>query len=442
MDVALRNEGGTTSHTSLCVLYPWFGYKIQGDFLLGRKGEVMKKIVLAFSGGLDTSFCVPYLKEKGYEVYAATVDTGGFTCGELTKIKNRAEELQVKKHVVINGKKDLYHQIVSYVIKANVLRGGVYPLCAGPERIIQAAKVVDIAKQIGAGAVAHGSTGAGNDQVRFDVAIHTLAPELEIVTPIRELGITREKEISYLEKHGIAVDKSSKDYSINKGMLGTTIGGKETKNSWELPPDGVYPTVVSIDSAPKNGEEIMISFQKGLPIAINGKSLSGLEIMNYLDKLGATHGVGKGMHLGNTILGIKGRVVFEAPAALILIKAHKELEKLVHTKWQSFWKDTISEAYGNFLHEGLYFDPVVKDIEAMIDSSQTVVTGDVKIKLHKGNSIVIGVKSPYSLMDKKVATYGEQNLLWTGSEAAGFSKIYGLQGVLAGKAKQLGDQYE
>lgn len=402
----------------------------------------MKKVVLAFSGGLDTSFCVPYLMDKGYEVYAATVDTGGFTNKEILEIKNKAKELQIKKHFVIDGKQDLYNQIVSYIIKANVLRGGVYPLCAGPERIIQAAKVVGIAKKIGAIAVAHGSTGAGNDQVRFDVAIHTLAPELEIVTPIRELGITREEEATYLEQHGISVKKSSKDYSINKGMLGTTIGGKETKNSWELPPDAVYPSVVDIESAPKNGEEIIILFQKGLPVAVNGKSLSGLKIMNYLDKLGSMHGVGKGMHLGNTILGIKGRVVFEAPAALILIKAHKELEKLVLTKWQSFWKDMVSEAYGNFIHEGLYFDPVVKDIETLIDNSQGVVTGDVKVKLHKGNIIVIGVKSPYSLMDKKIATYGEQNLLWAGQEAAGFSKIYGVQGMLAAKAKLLGGAYE
>ncbi|MDP1722043.1 MAG: argininosuccinate synthase [Candidatus Gottesmanbacteria bacterium] len=398
----------------------------------------MKKIVLAFSGGLDTSFCVPYLKEKGYEVYAATVDTGGFTQKDILKIKDRAKELDVKKHYVIDGKISLYDKIVSYVIKGNILRGGVYPLCAGPERIIQAIEVIKIAKKIGAQAVAHGSTGAGNDQVRFDVAIQTLAPELEIITPIRELGITRGGEVAFLEKHGIAVEKSSKDYSINKGMLGTTIGGKETKNSWELPPDEVYPTVVSIDTAPKNGEEIIISFEKGLPMALNGKPMSGIEIMNYLDNLGAKHGVGKGMHLGNTILGIKGRVVFEAPAALILIKAHKELEKLVLTKWQSYWKDSVSEAYGNFIHEGLYFDPVVNDIEAMIDSSQTVVTGDVKMKLHKGNIVVVGVKSPYSLMDKSIATYGEQNLLWTAADAAGFSKIYGLQGVLAGKAKTLG----
>mgnify|MGYP001595519411 CR=1 FL=1 len=402
----------------------------------------MKKVVLAFSGGLDTSFCVPFLQEKGYEVYAVTVDTGGFNDSDVQKIKNRAKELNVKKYFFIDGKKTLYDQIVTYIIKANILRGGVYPLCAGPERIIQATEVVNIAKKIGATTVAHGSTGAGNDQVRFDVTIKTLASELEIIAPIRELGIKREEEIAFLEKHGITVEQVSKSYSFNKGMLGTTIGGKETKNSWELPPAEVYPTVVDIESAPKNGQEIIISFQKGLPTAIDGTSMSGMEMMVYLDKLGAKHGVGKGTHLGNTILGIKGRIVFEAPAALILIKAHKELEKLVLTKWQSFWKDIVAESYGNFLHEGLYFDPVVKDIEALIDSSQKVVTGEAKVRLHKGNIIVIGVKSPYSLMDKKVAAYGEENIMWDGNDAKGFTKLYGLQSIIAANAYKKGQFYE
>ncbi len=402
----------------------------------------MKKIVLAFSGGLDTSFCVPFLLEKGYEVYAATVDTGGFTQKDILKIRNRAKELHVQKHFFIDGKTSLYNKIVTYIIKGNILRGGVYPLCAGPERIIQAIEVIGVAKKIGANAVAHGSTGAGNDQVRFDVAIQTLAPTLAIITPIRDLGITREEEIVFLEKHGVSVEKTSKNYSVNKGMLGTTIGGVETKGSWELPPDDVYPAVVAIEDAPKNGQDIIISFKKGLPVGVDGRTMNGIAITAYLNALGAKHGVGKGVHLGNTILGIKGRVAFEAPAALILIKGHKELEKLVLTRWQSFWKDMVSDAYGNFLHEGLYFDPVVKDMEELIDSSQHAVTGEVKVKLHKGNIIVMGVKSPYSLMDKKVATYGEQNLLWTGTDATGFSKIYGVQGMLAAKARMLGGKYE
>lgn len=402
----------------------------------------MKKAVLAFSGGLDTSFCVPFLKEKGYEVYAVTVDTGGFTLFDIQKIKSRAKELGVKKHFLVDAKKILYDKLVSYIIKGNILRGGVYPLCAGPERIIQAAEVVKIAKKNNATAIVHGSTGAGNDQVRFDIAIKTLAPELEIITPIRDLGISRKDESVYLNKHGFKVEEGSKDYSINKGMLGITIGGKETKDSWELPPDDVYPTVVGIKDAPEEGEEIIIFYKKGLPVMLNGKLMTGLTLMSYLNEIGAKHGVGKGVHLGNTIVGIKGRVAFEAPAATIFIKAHKELEKLVLTKWQSFWKDTLCEAYGNFLHEGLYFDPVVKDIEALIDSSQDVVTGDVKVKLQKGNIIVVGVKSPYSLMNPKIATYGEENALWDGKEATGFSKLYGLQGILAANAKKIGDKYE
>lgn len=408
----------------------------------------MKKVILAFSGGLDTSFCVPFLKEKGYQVVALTVDTGGFTPSDIAKIKHRAKELGIEKHYFIDRKEEFYQRIITYLIKGNILRGGNYPICVGTERVIQAIELLKIAKKEKAEAVSHGSTGAGNDQVRFDVAIKTLAPELEITTPIRELGITREEEIAFLKKHGIKVEQTSKSYSINKGMLGTTIGGKETKDSWELPPDEAYPSVVDIETAPKGGEKIVISFDRGLPKTLKhlgGGQMdspevkeAGIAIMEYLNQLGAKHGVGKGVHLGNTILGIKGRIVFEAPAALILIKAHQELEKLVLTKWQSFWKDILSKAYGNFLHEGLYFDPVVKDIEALIDSSQSVVSGEIKVKLHKGNIIVVGVKSPYSLMDKKVATYGEQNLLWTGKEAAGFSKLYGLEAMLAQRVKKLG----
>ena len=398
-----------------------------------KKQNKNKKVVLAFSGGLDTSFCAFYLKKKGYEVITMTVDTGGFTKKDQEYITKQSKLVGASKHYFIDGKKKLYEKIISYIIKGNILRGGVYPLSAGPERLIIAIKLIEIAKKENAIAVAHGSTGAGNDQVRFDVTIKVLAPELKIIALIRSLSITRSEEMDILNEHGIPFDETKKDYSINQGMLGITIGGKETKGSWDSPPDDVYP-ISSVEKAPNVGEEIVINFENGLPTHINNKPVTGIEIMKYLNELGVKHAVGKGIHLGNTILGIKGRIAFIAPASLILIKAHKELEKLVLTKWQLFWKDILTEAYGNFLHEALYFDPVVKDIEAMIDSSQKKVTGQVKIKLIKGNILIVGYKSPYSLMDQKIATYGEENSFWTGREAAGFSKIYGLQSILAQKA--------
>lgn len=389
-----------------------------------------KKVVLAFSGGLDTSFCVPFLKEKGYQVVALTVDTGGFTPLDVAKIKKRAKKLRVVKHYFIDGKDELYQRFISYLIKGNVLKGGVYPICVAPERVIQAEKLINIAKKEKAQAVAHGSTGAGNDQVRFDFVIHGLAPEIKLMAPIRGLGITRQEEIKYLKNHGLEVDTETKNYSVNKGIIGTTIGGRETKESWQQVPDEAYPTVVPVDKAPAKGEKIIISFNKGFPVKINGKNATGVKIMLHLNQLGAKHAVGKGTHLGNTILGIKGRVAFEAPAMHILISAHKELEKLTQTSKQLFWKDILSQVYGNLLHQGLYFDPVARDIEQFIDSSQKMVTGDVKVKLHKGNIVVLGIKSPYSMMKKKIATYGEENSLWTGQEAAGFCKLYGLESLL------------
>src|SRR3989339_74040 len=400
-----------------------------------KKQYKNKKVVLAFSGGLDTSFCAFYLVKKGYEVITMTVDTGGFTKKDQEYIAKQSELVGASKHYFVDGKIELYEKIVSYIIKGNILRGGVYPLSAGPERLIIATKLVEIAKKENAIAAAHGSTAAGNDQVRFDVTIKVLAPGLKIIAPIRSLSITRNGEMDILKKYGISFDESKKDYSINQGMLGITIAGKETKGSWNSPPDDVYPAF-SIEKAPNVGEEIIINFEKGMPTHINNKAMVGIEIMEYLNKLGAKHGVGKGIHLGNTILGIKGRIAFVAPASLILIKAHMELEKLVLTKWQLFWKDVLTEAYGNFLHEALYFDPIIKDIEALIDSSQKKVTGQVKVKLIKGNIIIVGYKSLYSLMDQKIATYGEENSFWSGQEAAGFSKIYGLQSILAQKANK------
>ncbi len=394
-----------------------------------------KKAILAFSGGLDTSFCALYLAKKGYEVVTLTVDTGGFTQKEIEQISKQSKLVGATKHYFIDGKIELYKKIVSYVIKGNVLRGGVYPLSAGPERLIIATKLIEIAQKEQAIAVAHGSTGAGNDQIRFDVTIKVLAPKLKIITPIKSLSISRNEEMDILKKYNIPFSESKKDYSINQGMLGITIGGKETKDSWNSPPDDIYP-IPSIENAPNIGEEIIITFEKGLPTQINNQPMTGIEIMKYLNSLGSKHSVGTGIHLGNTILGIKGRIAFIAPASIILIKAHKELEKLILTKWQLFWKDILSEPYGNFIHEALYFDPVVKDIEALIDSSQKNVSGQVKIKLIKGNIIILGCKSPYSLMDSKIATYGEKNNFWSASEATGFTKIYGLQSILAQKANK------
>lgn len=393
-------------------------------------------VVLAFSGGLDTSFCVVYLKEQGYRVVTVTVDTGGFDSKEISRIAATAKQLGVNQHIFIDAKEQFYSQLISYIIKGNILRGGVYPLSAGAERLVIAHKLVEVAKKLGVQYIAHGSTGAGNDQIRFDVALKALGSDTKVLTPIRDLGMKREDELRLLKKYNINLPLNSSSYSINQGMLGVTIGGKETKGSWEVPPDKVYPGITPLNETPNEPADFIVSFKNGLPTAINNKTLSGVEIFNYLAKLGGKHGIGKNIHLGDTILGIKGRIAFAAPAALILIRAHKELEKLVQTKWQLFWKETMCNFYGGLLHEGLYFDPVMRDIEALIDSSQENVAGEVKVKLFKGNILIEGCQSPFSLMDTGIATYGEENLVWDGRDVEGFSKIYGLQSILAAKAKK------
>jgi argininosuccinate synthase len=390
-----------------------------------------KTVVLAFSGGLDTSFCVPWLQEQGYGVVTTTVDTGGFSPDDLAGIAARSAELGAVAHHVVDGRADLWKLVVSYIIKGNILRGGVYPLCAGPERIVQAMHVAEIARLYGADAIAHGSTGAGNDQVRFDLALHVLVPHATIITPIRELGAQRTFEVEYLTSRGFSVPEKTGVYSINKGLLGTTIGGGETLDSWEYPSEEAFVDTTSPYDAPDMPVQLTIGFEDGLPTSLDGITMEPLELMAALAAVGSKHGVGRGIHLGNTIIGLKGRIAFEAPAALIAIAAHKDLEKLVLTKQQQFWKDHLADVYGNMLHEGLYFDPVMRDIEAMIDSSQDAVTGDVKLSLYKGNIQVHGCRSQYSLLNRKVGTYGETNKAWTGAEAAAFCKLYGLQSVLA-----------
>jgi argininosuccinate synthase len=393
-------------------------------------------IVLAFSGGLDTSFCVPYLRETyGEPVYTATINTGGLTDQEAASVERRALDLGADKHVLIDGRQDLFDEHLSYLIKGNVLRGGVYPLCVGPERVTQAKKVIEVARQVGARAVAHGSTGAGNDQVRFDVALRLLAADLEIITPIRSLALSRQDTTAYLREHGFDVPEKTTTYSINRGLWGTTIGGRETLSTAEPLPDGAYPDTTAPADAPDEPSEIVIGFANGIPVSLDNTSMEPVDLIEALNSQAASHGVGRGIHVGDTILGIKGRVAFEAPAPIVLITAHRELEKIVLTRWQRFQKEHLADFYGQLLHEGQYFDPVMRDIEAYLDSSQKPVTGSVRVRLFKGSAQVLGCQSPYSMFDAGVATYGETNELWDGRDAQGFTQIYGVQALLARRAR-------
>jgi argininosuccinate synthase len=394
-------------------------------------------IVLAFSGGLDTSFCVPYLIETYTEpVYTVTVNTGGLDEADAASLEQKALELGAAQHYTIDGRHDLFTDLLSYLIKGNVLRGGVYPLCVGPERVTQASKAVELARKVGARAVAHGSTGAGNDQVRFDVALRLLGDDLEVIAPIRELGLSREQSAAYLTERGFPVSEAKKTYSINRGLWGTTIGGKETHTTTEALPDAAYPATQAPADAPDEARTLTLTFEQGVPVAIDGETHDAVALIEALNELGAAHGVGRGIHVGDTILGIKGRVGFEAPAALLLITAHRELEKIVLTRWQRFQKDHLADFYGMLLHEGQYFDPVMRDIEAFLDTSQDVVTGTVTLRLFKGNVSVQGCQSPFSMFDAGVATYGEENALWDGRDARGFTQIAGLQALLARKARR------
>ena len=394
-------------------------------------------IVLAFSGGLDTSFCVPYLKETYNEpIITVTVNTGGLTAEDERDLIKRSAELGAEQHLTIDGRSDLFWNHLSYLVKGNVMRGNVYPLCVGPERVTQAQKIVEAARKFDARAVAHGSTGAGNDQVRFDVALRILASDLEILTPIRTLGYSRPQTAAYLEERGFAMDASTTTYSINRGLWGTTIGGKETLGSALPLPEEAYPDTVSPSKCPDQPLEIKLTFEKGVPTALDGNMMEPVGLIERLNELGGDHGIGRDIHVGDTILGIKGRIGFEAPAAAILIKAHEELEKIILSKWQRYQKDQLAEFYGMLLHEGQHFDPVMRDIEAFLDSSQDVVTGNVTIQLYKGHLRVQGCESAHSMFDLKVASYGETNTLWDARDARGFTQIYGVHAHLANKVRE------
>ncbi len=396
----------------------------------------MKKplIVLAFSGGLDTTFCVLWLKEKlGADIITATVDTGGFSAEELASIAARAASLGVKEHLTLDGKDEVFSRFALPLIQGNILRGRAYPLSVAAERVLQAELVARVAKEKGADGVAHGSTGAGNDQVRFDAVFSVLLPGVKVHAPIRDLGWSRQQETDYLAKAGVVIPAKTTAYSVNAGLWGTTVGGGATHDPWAEIPDAAFPTAT--ETAPDTALDVVVGFEKGAPCSLDGKRLGGVALVQELHRLGRRFGCGRGIHMGDTILGIKGRIGFEAPAPLMLIAAHQELEKLVLTRWQSFWKAQIGDFYGQMLHEGLYFDPVMRDIEALIVSSQETVTGEARLRLRPGRFEVTGVKSPYSMVSS-AAAYGETTKLWTGDEAAGFSKLHALPMTLAARARK------
>ncbi len=399
----------------------------------------MPTIVLAFSGGLDTTFCALWLREQtGAEIVTCTVDTGGFSVADLERIAARARELKVREHRVVDAKAAVFDRFVAYLIKGNCLRGGTYPVCVGAERTAQAEAVVAVAQAVGAEGVAHGSTGAGNDQIRFDVAIRALAPGLEIHAPIRALNWSRARESEWLAERGVHVDPRTVAYSVNEGLFGTTIGGRETHDPWQVPPEAAYTMTVAPEAAVAAPEEVVIAFERGVPVALDGAACDGVALVRALNARCRPHGVGRGLHLGDTILGVKGRLAFEAPAPLVLIQAHRELEKLVQTRHQATWRELAGSCYGSLLHEGLYFDPVMRDLEAFLDSVNQRVTGEARVRLFRGQATVVGTRSPYSLFDASVAVYGEGATGWSGAQAEGFARIYGMASALAHAAGRRG----
>jgi argininosuccinate synthase len=380
-----------------------------------------QKVVLAFSGGLDTSFCAMYLaKEKDYDVYTAIANTGGFNQKELKAVEEKAYALGAVKHVTLDVTRDYYEKSIKYMVYGNVLRNGTYPISVSSERIFQAIAIAQYAKEVGADAIAHGSTGAGNDQVRFDLTFDVLAPGIEIITPTRDMVLTRDYEINYLKEHGIKADFVKMEYSINKGLWGTSIGGKETLQSNQTLPEDAYPSQVTA----KNEESLTLSFVHGELSAINGEVYEDkIAAINKVEAIGSKYGIGRDMHIGDTIIGIKGRVGFEAAAPILIINAHKMLEKHTLSKWQLYWKDQIGTWYGMFLHEAQYLEPVMRDCEAFLLSTQGNVTGTVTITLRPYSYTLVGVDSEYDLVKTDFGDYGEIQKGWTAEDVKGFTKV-------------------
>ncbi|MEO5787844.1 argininosuccinate synthase domain-containing protein [Gelidibacter sp.] len=383
-----------------------------------------KKLVLAYSGGLDTSYCAVHLsKDLGYEVHAVSVNTGGFTSEEIQKIETNAYKMGVSTYKNIDAVASYYEKVIKNLIYGNVLKNNTYPLSVSAERIIQAIEIVEYAKSINAEYIAHGSTGAGNDQVRFDMIFQTLAPHIEIITPIRDLKLSRQEEIDYLKSNDVDMSWEKAKYSVNKGLWGTSVGGEETLTSEKPLPEHAYPSQLE-----KQGEEkVTLTFKKGQLVALNGQSNAPEKNIEALNTIASAYAIGRDIHVGDTIVGIKGRVGFEAAAALITVKAHHLLEKHTLTKWQLQHKEYLSSFYGMHLHEGQYLDPVMRNIEAFLESSQENVSGDVIVSLKPYHFTLDGINSPHDLMNVKFGTYGEMNKGWTADEAKGFIKIIGNQ---------------
>lgn len=387
-----------------------------------------QKVVLGFSGGLDTSYCVKYLHEDlGYEVHSIIVNTGGFSEAELAEIESHAYRLGVKSHTTVNAVKSYYDTIIKYLVYGNVLKNATYPLSVSAERLSQALHIAEHVKKTGATAVAHGSTGAGNDQVRFDMVFNIMIPGVNILTPIRDLKLSREAEIEYLRNKGVDMNFNKALYSINKGLWGTSVGGKETLSSKGMLPEEAWPTQLT-----NNGtEEVVLGFARGELKKVNGESFDHpTDAIQRLQQIAGPYAIGRDIHVGDTIIGIKGRVGFEAAAPMVILKAHHALEKHVLTKWQLSWKDQLAQFYGNWLHEGQILDPVMRDIEAFLERSQEHVTGEVFVQLMPYRFTVTGIASPYDLMSSKFGKYGEMNNGWSGEDVRGFSKIFGNQTMI------------
>ncbi|HEX3845978.1 MAG TPA: argininosuccinate synthase [Steroidobacteraceae bacterium] len=392
-------------------------------------------ILLAFSGGLDTSFCVPWLKDTyARPVITVTVDTGGIDADAAKSLAERSAKLGAVEHHLVDARGRYFDQVLKYLIMGNVRRGGLYPLCVGAERVLQAQTIAQMALSLGTRRVAHGCTAAGNDQVRFEVALRTLAPDLEIIAPVRDRAFKRPEQLAYLQKHGLPVPPFGAAYSVNRGLWGVTIGGKETLTSEGSIPEDAWVLSRDAFAAPRPSERHVIGFERGVPARLDGVPASPVAVIETLEALAGPFGIGRGIHLGDTVIGTKGRVAFEAPAADVLLTAHRELEKLVLTGKQARVKESVAQIYGDLVHEGQHLDPVGRDIEALLESSQARVSGEVRVVFRPGSAFVEGVASPFSLMAASKGVYGESAGEWTPADALGYSKMLALTGVFYTRA--------